>query len=127
AEARAETAKAARDKQAATAKAARDRQAAEAKAALGRNPERHWVQLAGGANRATLPREWQALKARYGGALAGRSPWTMHYRYTNRLMIGPFASAAAAQDWVNDQRTKGITSFRVTTEAGTKVEPVDPE
>lgn len=121
---RAEAAKTARDKKLADAKEAKAKKAAEAKTAAKKNPERIWVQVAGGANKADLPKAWRALKPKYGGALNGRTPYTMHYRYTNRLMIGPFASSAAAQSWIKEQRAKGNASFQVTTPAGTIVEPV---
>ena len=37
-------------------------------------------------------------------------------------MIGPFASASAAQAYVNDVRKDGFSCFPVTTSAGQKVE-----
>ncbi len=103
------------------------RQAIEAKKAAvaqteRRNPTRYWAQIAGGANRRDLPRAWAALKAKWSSQLAGRSPAMMHYRYTNRLLIGPFASAAAAQDWVDARRGEGMASFMVTTPPGSSVE-----
>ena len=36
-----------------------------------------------------------------------------------------FASADAAQDWVNARRGEGLASFMVTTPAGTSVESLD--
>ena len=46
----------------------------------------------------------------------------MHYRFTNRLLIGPFASEEAAQDYVSQRKAEGMATFRVPTEAGTAVE-----
>ena len=40
-------------------------------------------------------------------------------------MVGPFASKDAAQDFVNDARSGGLSSFPVTTSAGQKVERVN--
>lgn len=97
---------------------------AEAERARRREPARHWVQVAGGANRATLPRAWADLKTKWPKQLAGRAPWTLHYRYTNRLLIGPFPSSDAAQDWVSERRKEGFATFRVETEAGDPVERV---
>lgn len=87
-------------------------------------PGRHWVQVAGGANRATLPRAWEALKAKWPKQLAGRSAWATHYRHTNRLLIGPFASSDAAQDWVSEHGRQGLHTFRVETDPGDAVEPI---
>ncbi|WP_293968955.1 SPOR domain-containing protein [Sphingomonas sp.] len=102
-------------------KAEQAKAAAEAKVAKA-NPPRHFVQVAGGANKADLPRAWAQLKAKWPGQLGGRSPWTMHYRFTNRLLIGPFPSAEAAQDWVTERKKEGLTTFRVSTHAGEVIE-----
>jgi Flp pilus assembly protein TadD len=114
--ARAAEAQAAQKKKAEQAKAAAQAKVAKA------NPARHYVQVAGGANRADLPRAWSQLKAKWPGQLSGRSPWTMHYRYTNRLLIGPFPSADAAQDWVSERKKEGFNTFRVSTRSGEEVE-----
>ena len=117
--------KAADEKAAAKAKEAEEKAAAaeERKAKL-HDPARHWVQVAGGANKADLGRAWSDLKDKWPKQLAGRSPWTTHYRFTNRLLIGPFASSDAAQDWVSDRRKEGFATFRVETNAGDPVERI---
>ena len=88
------------------------------------NPERYWVQVAGGANKATLPKAWAALVEKSPKLLAGRSPSSVHYRFTNRLMIGPFKSESEAQAWVNTAAKAGFSSFPVTTQAGEVVDKV---
>jgi hypothetical protein len=95
---------------------------AEQRVAEKRQPARQWVQVAGGANKADLPKAWAKLKAKWPGQLAGKTPWTMHYRFTNRLLIGPFPSDDAAQDYVTERRKEGFDTFRVATPAGTEVE-----
>lgn len=115
----------AREQAAQTAKAKREKAAEAAAEKLARaNPARHWVQVAGGANKRDLGRAWTDLRKKYPTQLAGRSPWTTHYRYTNRLLIGPFASSDAAQDWVTERRKEGFATFRVETDAGDAVEHV---
>jgi Flp pilus assembly protein TadD len=113
-------------KRAETAAAQKKRAEAEEAAAAAKtaktNPARHWVQVAGGANRTDLPRAWSDLKGKWPGQLGGRTPWTMHYRFTNRLMIGPFPTAAAAQAWVTERKKEGMATFRVSTRAGEAVE-----
>jgi len=114
---------AAKAKADAAAKAKKDREEEAAqRLAEKRQPERQWVQVAGGANKADLPKAWAKLKAQWPSQLAGKSPWTMHYRFTNRLLIGPFPSQEAAQDYVSDRRKEGFATFRVETPAGTPVE-----
>jgi len=105
----------------AQAKQKREEEAA-AQLAAKREPERQWVQVAGGANKADLPKAWAKLKAQWPSQLAGKTPWTMHYRFTNRLLIGPFPSQDAAQDFVSDRKKEGFSTFRVETPAGTPVE-----
>ncbi|HWI86724.1 MAG TPA: SPOR domain-containing protein [Sphingomonas sp.] len=108
----------------AAAKAKRE-QEAEQHAAARQNPARHWVQVAGGANKRDLGKAWDKLRQQWPAQLAGRSPWTTHYRFTNRLLIGPFATSAAAQNWVGERKKEGFASFRVETRAGELVERVD--
>jgi len=108
----------------AAAKAKREREAEE-RAVARKNPARHWVQIAGGANKRDLGKEWDKLRGKWSSQLAGRSPWTTHYRFTNRLLIGPFATSKAAQDWVGDRKKEGFSTFRVETRAGEEVERVD--
>ena len=108
----------------AAAKAKREKEV-EAREVARKNPARHWVQVAGGANKRDLGKEWDKLKSRWPSQLAGRSPWTTHYRFTNRLLIGPFATSKAAQDWVSEHKKEGFATFRVETRAGEEVERVD--
>jgi hypothetical protein len=104
---------------AATEKKAKAREEAKEKKA---NPSRYWVQIASGSYKPDLDKEWEVQKGRYGKLLSGKSPWTTPYRSTNRLLVGPFPSRDAAQDFVNDARDKGLSSFPVTTSSGQKVE-----
>ncbi|WP_294389573.1 tetratricopeptide repeat protein [uncultured Sphingomonas sp.] len=108
----------------AQAKQEREEKAA-ALAEARKNPARHFVQVAGGANAADLPKAWDKLKDKWPKQLAGRTPWTMHYRFTNRLMIGPFPSADAAQTWVSERNKEGFATFRVSTRTGDEVERLD--
>jgi Flp pilus assembly protein TadD len=110
-----------------TSKDAKAKTKEEAKAdgkgkAAGKEPERYWVQVAGGANRESLPQTWSALKAKWPKQLGGRTPSTMAYRATNRLLVGPFKSSAEAQAFVNSGSKDGLASFAVTSEAGQAIE-----
>ncbi|KQN37109.1 hypothetical protein ASG37_05540 [Sphingomonas sp. Leaf407] len=137
--AEARTAKVAADKKAADAKKAADvkkaadakrladakkaEEAAEAKRAaalLKADPERHWVQIAGGANIAGLPAAWRLLSAK-APPLKGRQAWTTPLRFTNRLLTGPFKTDAEAQAFVNTLGKAGLPAFAFTSPAGQKV------
>lgn len=112
-----------------TEKAAREwkseqaKEAAEAKklaAAAKGEPQRYWVQVAGGANAATLGREW----TRVSGAtpsLKGKQGWTTPLRATNRILTGPFKSSAEAMTMVNQLKKEGLAAFMFTSDAGQKV------
>ncbi|WP_230772177.1 SPOR domain-containing protein [Sphingomonas sp. Leaf4] len=137
--AEARTAKVAADKKAADAKKAADvkkaadakrladakkaEEAAEAKRAaalLKADPERHWVQIAGGANIAGLPAAWRLLSAK-APPLKGRQAWTTPLRFTNRLLTGPFKTDSEAQAFVNTLGKAGLPAFAFTSPAGQKV------
>lgn len=122
----------AEDRRAAQKRAAAEKAEAEKKAKAREeaktkksNPERYWVQIASGAYKPDLDKEWDKQKKAHGKLLAGRSPWTAPYKATNRLLIGPFASKGAAQDYVNTARAGGLSCFPVTTPAGQKVDRID--
>jgi tetratricopeptide (TPR) repeat protein len=97
----------------------KDREEANAKS---KEPERYWVQIASGAYKPDLDKELAKQKSKYGKQLAGKSAWTVPYKSTNRLLIGPFTSASAAQEYVNQARKAGLSTVPVTTLAGQKVE-----
>lgn len=86
------------------------------------DPARIWVQVAGGANVNALPRAWRDLVAKAPAEFRGRQAWTTPLRYTNRLLTGPFKTAAEAQTFVNAIGKKGLSAFAFTSEAGQKIE-----
>jgi Flp pilus assembly protein TadD len=92
------------------------------KPATVREPSRVWVQVAGGADRAAFPHEFDRLKTKAPKLLGGRSAWAAKLNATNRLLVGPFADAEAAQDFVNALRKADLSAFAWTSEAGEKVE-----
>lgn len=86
------------------------------------NPSRVWVQIAGGANRATLPREFARLRALAPQLLGNRQAWTTPLNATNRLLVGPFANAREAQAFVNQLAGHEISAFAWTSPAGQEIE-----
>jgi hypothetical protein len=84
------------------------------------DPARVWVQVAGGANQASLSKAWQAVVAK-APALKAKSGWWTPLRATNRVLTGPFKTAAEAQAFVNTLGKSGVSGFVFTSEAGQKV------
>ena len=85
-------------------------------------PSRIWVQIAGGADKGALPREYARMKDRAPKLLAARSAWTTPLRFTNRLLVGPFKSEKEAQDLVNELNKQGFSAFTWTSPAGQEIE-----
>ncbi len=108
-------------KAAAAEKALADKEAAEEKRIARANPERIWVQVAGGATESDLPKAWKAVKAKAPTVFAARSGWTTPLRATNRVLTGPFKTDAEARSFVNQLAKGGVSAFTFTSEAGQSV------
>ena len=99
-----------------TAKAAAKKAEPEAK-----QTSRHWVQIAGGANKAAMSTEFSRLKSKAPKLLANRTPWTTPLRATNRLLVGPFKSEKEAQEFVNQLAKLDLSAFTWTSPAGQEI------
>ena len=84
--------------------------------------KRIWVQVAGGADKAALPREFARIKTKAPKLLAARPAWTTPLKATNRLLVGPFKTDGEAQIFVNELKKSNVTGFAWTSEAGQKIE-----
>jgi hypothetical protein len=105
---------------AADLKAEKEARAAEA-AELKRNPARLWVQVATGSNERGLPTTWNRIRADNETALKGRSAWSVPFKATNRLLVGPMKSAADARALVNTLARNGLSANSFSSEAGQEV------
>ncbi|MGV3480214.1 MAG: tetratricopeptide repeat protein [Sphingobium sp.] len=115
--------KKAADKKAADKKEA-DRKAAEKKAAAKPDPkklhpERIWAQIATGASKGALVTDYGKLVKKSPAAFKGMTGWTVPFKATRRLLVGPFPTAAKASDFL---KKAGITGFAWTSPAGTEIE-----
>lgn len=88
------------------------------------HPSRHWVQVAGGANRAALGLGFAQIRDRAPALLRGRTPYTTPLRATNRILVGPFRTPAEAQAFVNQLARSGVPAFAWTSEAGQEIERI---
>jgi hypothetical protein len=82
----------------------------------------HWVQVGGGANREALAKEFRRLQAKVPKLLSGTAGWSVPLRATHRLLVGPFPSAAKAQEFVNELAKADLPAFSWTNPAGQIVE-----
>jgi len=89
-----------------------------------KHPSRIWVQVAGGANAAALPKEWQRLKTKVPALLGKQTAYWAPVKATNRLLIGPFKDNAAANDLVNELKKAGLSGFRFTSADGDEITPL---
>ena len=60
----------------------------------------------------------RGLRGKAPELLTPHTPWTTPLKATNRLLVGPFDSQRAAQDFVNKLAPKGITAFAWTSAQG---------
>jgi hypothetical protein len=54
--------------------------------------------------------------------LGGRTAFTAPMRSTSRLLVGPFASAREAQEFVNQLATRNVAAFAWTSAAGQEIQ-----
>ena len=79
------------------------------------------VQVAGGANEGSLPKEWEKVRAKAPVAFKGKSGWTTPLRATNRVLAGPFKTNDEARSFVNALAKEGISAFTFNSDAGQKI------
>jgi Flp pilus assembly protein TadD len=89
------------------------------------NPSRNWVQIATVPDRAGLAGEFNRLRGRASEQLNGRTIYTAPYgRSSSRLLVGPFDTPRAAQEFVNQLGRSNVSAFAWTSEAGQEIERV---
>lgn len=113
--------KAAADAKAKAEQLAEEKRIAEEEANARRNPARIWVQIATGNNRSGLPGTWRKLKEQAGKSLAKQTAWTVPFRQTNRLLVGPLKSIGDARDLVNSLAKEGVQATTFSSEAGQEI------
>ena len=88
-------------------------------------PARHWVQVATGRDKAALKFDWRRISRSAQGGLDGKGPFVTPWGEANRLLAGPYASAALAKEKVNELKALDIDSFTFTSSAGQEVDALD--
>ncbi|GMM93256.1 SPOR domain-containing protein [Qipengyuania sp. MTN3-11] len=89
------------------------------------HPARHWVQVATGKDLAALKFDWRRIARGAGGELDGKGPFTAPWGEANRLLAGPYPSASAAREKVNELKALGLDTFPFSSAAGEAVAALD--
>lgn len=97
------------------------REKAEKAALAKRNPPRIWVQVATGRNDSGLGISWRRIRDGNAAAFKGQSAWSAEFRATNRILVGPMRSTAAARDLVNRLAKGNLATTIYTSDAGEEV------
>jgi hypothetical protein len=82
--------------------------AAPPKPAPPSHPSRIWVQLGIGRDKAALAADWRRLSRQAANAFKSRRGYVSDIGQTNRMLAGPFDSAAQANKFLAELRTAGI-------------------
>ncbi len=93
-----------------------------AKLVVPSHPSRIWVQLGVGRDKGALGFDWRKLGKTQADLFKGRKPWTTPWGQTNRLLVGPFETQAAAQAFLKEARKKDPDAFVWASPAGQAVD-----
>ncbi len=99
--------------------------APEAKPKPPANPSRHYVQIATGRDRDALKFDWRRISRKADTLLDGKGPFVTKWVEANRLLAGPYPSAAAAREVMNKLKALDIDSFTFTSDPGQSIDKLD--
>ncbi len=108
----------------AAAEEAAKREKAEKAVAAKRNPARVWVQIATGRNDSGLGITLRRIRSANESALKGLTGWSAPYKATNRILVGPMKSAAAARELVAKLAKNGVSAMTFNSDPGEEVEKI---
>jgi hypothetical protein len=86
------------------------------------HPSRIWVQIGVGRDKGALAFDWRKATRESAALVKGKKAWTTPWGQTNRLLIGPFESQAAAQAFLKEWRKKDADAFAWTSPAGQAID-----
>jgi tetratricopeptide (TPR) repeat protein len=97
----------------------RPSEAKPTKPATPAHPSRIWVQVATGRNKAALGFDWRRMTRDDAAVFRARKPYVTAWGQTNRLVIGPFETEAAANAFLTQLRRGNVDgAFLWTSPAG---------
>jgi Flp pilus assembly protein TadD len=91
---------------------------------LAANPARIWVQVATGRDIKGLGFDLRRLRKKYPDEMGSKGAGTAAWGNTNRLVVGPFASAAKGKDFASALRKAGADVMVWNSDAGQEVKPI---
>jgi len=106
----------------ASAKAAKAAGNEKARPSAPTHPSRIWIQLAAGRDKAALGFDWRKQTRATADLFKARKGWTTPWGQTNRLLVGPFESQAAAATFLKELKRKDADAFVWTSPAGQAVD-----
>ena len=86
------------------------------------HPARHWVQVATGKDVSALKFDWRRISRKAEGKLDGKGPFVTPWVEANRLLSGPYDSAAKAREMVKVLKELGVDCFTFTSAEGEVIE-----
>ena len=86
------------------------------------HPARHWVQVATGKDVSALKFDWRRIARKAEGKLDGKGPFVTPWVEANRLLSGPYDSAAKAREMVKELKELGVDCFTFTSAEGEVIE-----
>jgi len=86
------------------------------------HPSRIWVQIGVGRDKGALAFDWRRYQRTMAETFKGKKAWSTPWVQTNRLLIGPFDSQAAASALLKELRKKNLDAFLWTSPAGQAVD-----
>lgn len=106
----------------ASAKAGKAAGNEKAKPSAPTHPSRIWIQLAAGRDKAALGFDWRKQTRASADLFKTRKGWTTPWGQTNRLLVGPFESQAAATTFLKELKKKDTDAFVWTSPAGQAID-----
>jgi Flp pilus assembly protein TadD len=88
------------------------------------HPSRIWIQVGTGRDKAALAFSWKSIQRDNPELFRNKSPAISDWGRTNRLLVGPFETEAAANSFFARLRKEKVDSFIWTSPAGQVVDPL---
>lgn len=82
---------------------------------------RHWVQIASAPD-GLVTSEYRRLKRKHAGLLGDKEGYRAPMGKSNRVLVGPFASAGEARDFVGQLKKNSLTAIAWTSADGQEIE-----
>lgn len=80
-----------------------------AKPAPPSHPSRIWVQIGVGRDKAALATDWKRISRQAAAPFKARKPFVSEMGRTNRMLVGPFDSAAQANKFIAELKGAGLS------------------